>query len=122
MPDLIPIIDALDDVNSEPVREHGNLSDLAKGTLGTILTYENNGTDPVFIDIIRADGDTDAEFFIYIDTELKDSTRTSIASPAASFPYPNQGQKIEVGSIVEVKARHNLVPLASFKASIIGHQ
>jgi hypothetical protein len=122
MPDLIPIFDNANAEAANSIREAGALTDHTKGLLGTVLTYENTGSTAVFLDVIRAEADTDAEIFVYIDTVLKDSHRVSIANPTAVFEYTNKGQRIEPGSIVEVKARHNLTPLGSFRASLFGHE
>jgi len=118
MPDLVPLIDS---EAEQSILEHSLSGTVPKDTLTTILTFTNGETFPVFIDGVRGQANADGEFFVFVNTVLKDSVRVTASHPTAQFPFPNKGQRLEPGDIMDVKAIHYLDVSADIRATIFGH-
>jgi len=118
MPDLFPI---LDDKPETSIREFGEIAALAADATGTVLSFTNAGPGVAWIDGVRGEGDGDARWQLVIETVVKDSTRTSIATPKAEFLFPTP-QRLEAGETLEVKVTNCIDGLGKYNASLFGHR
>lgn len=116
MPDLTPIV--IDEPEISIIKP-GSAGPLAGGSIDTIVSLENDTGNVIFVDAVRCEGNVDAEYFIFIDTERKEKLRTPESKPEFLYPTP---LRLEVGQIMDVKVEHHHPATALFSATIIGHR
>jgi hypothetical protein len=118
MPALIPII------TDDPItsaRAFGALSGHLAGSLGTILSYTVSGS-PLYLDAIRCEGNSEAEYTIEIGGSTADVQRSAVATPQVQFLYPTP-TIVAVGDVIDVKVlHHDAGLLCDFRASLFGHK
>lgn len=119
MPDLVPVIDNETD---QSVLVPGVAEAVPKDSIVTILTFENNGPGPVFIDGVHGNFNADGEMFLFIDTVEKDSARATASNPTPQLLYPNQGQRLEEGQVADVKGIHYIDTTGELRATLFGHR
>jgi len=120
MPALIPI---LIDEPAVSVRARGTITDHPKDTNATILSL-TIASEPLFLDVVRADGNADAHYQLIIDdgTEnIIEEQHSSIVMPTVKFEFPTPFI-VNVGEKIIVKVEHYYVPLANFSAALFGHR
>jgi len=107
---------------SSTVYEQDVLTALPQDTTGTILTYTNSGGDNLYVDRVSAEGEVDARFAIFVDTDEKDAKRSSGGQYTVDWQFPGGGLILAAGSILEVKVEHGLPVTADFSATLFGHR
>lgn len=105
---------------SSSVWEYAEISSVAASAVTTILTHTVT-TSKLFLDMILASGDVDAEFIIVVNGSNKARYKTSEQDRTAKFLF-TAAQRFNVGDIIDIKVVHFASTSGAFNASLIGHK
>lgn len=105
---------------SETVLEPGILTNVAKDSWETLITYTVTDNE-LWLDQIVVTGNVPCEVSIFINTSEKVPTRTSHQDRTVMIKF-EPAARMAVGTIIDVKVRHSNDAPAEFKGCLNGHK
>lgn len=110
----------ISNAGTSSVWEYSEVTSVPSAAVTTIHTHTVTSTK-LFLDIILASGNLDAEYLIVVNGSTKARYKTSEQDRTAKFLFPS-AQRFEIGDIIDIKVLHDASTSGDFNASLIGHK